>query len=594
MSLDGPERPDSSGGSGVARAARERLATRERRAARTIRALLVAALLLLAVALAPSTSWRSALGRVARGLGFSEAYSSEATVTVSLGSPVAGAEAGRLVAVEATAFADRGIARLTVVADGATIASVVPSARPTAWHLRTAWDSVSSGEGTATVAVVAEDVLGGRAERVAEVLLDHTTPVLEFSRDPAEWALSPNGDGAGDELSVLVEASEPVVLSATVSDGAYRAQLASVSVPRRTVRLVWDGRLSTRPGASAASDGRYPLTLDVRDVAGNAYEATYTVAVDRVAPVATAPKLLTRDFWPAKRQRARLTVSAHDDGGAVVVGVAMANQAGHVVRRTRPAAVEGGQVTATWDGRYAGGRVVPPGEYETTVTVSDPAGNRLELPGGTVVVHDVRKPITIFAVRTTEPVVALTFDDLYIASRANSVLDILKRHGVKATFFAVGQAARANPALMRRVVAEGHALGNHSLSHPVMTRLSGPAQRSELRAAEALISRGSGHTTMPLFRPPYGATNAALARSAAQTGYPFIFMWDVDTMDWANPGVSSIVRSVERGAGPGSIVLMHAGPPQTPVALPAILKDLEAKGLRPVTLPELLWIAGYR
>lgn len=597
MSLDGgpPGRPEARRGSDAVSIEDRKSGRRRMKLSRTVRALITAALLLLVVVLAPSTPWRGVGGGARPGDGaFSAAFSVEPTVSVSIGSPVHGGTVGRFVALEATAVADRGLERLAVMADGVTLVDVKPASRPTGWRLSTIWDSGASGEGTASVTVVAEDAAGARREQRVDVSVDHTAPKITFSEEPESWALSPNGDGSRDRLSVMITASEPVDLSVVVRDGAYARELVSTTVPRRVARVSWDGRLSSRPDAGPAADGLYPMVVQASDLAGNSHEATHAVAIDRVPPSAASAKVLGGSVRPAKRERARFSIQATDDGGLVVVGVKVANEAGRVVRRTRPAPVTGGSVTAVWDGRYENGRVVPPGVYETTVSVSDPAGNEVELAGGTIRVHAVRKPTTIFAVRTTEPVVALTFDDLYDAKRTNQILDILARYEAKATFFAVGRAAKVNPALMRRIVAEGHALGNHSESHPVMTRLGAAAQRVELQRAEKSIRRAAGRTTAPLFRPPYGATNASVARAAARTEHPYVFLWDVDTLDWASPGVARIISGVKRGAGPGSIVLMHGGPPQTPKALPTILRDLKEKGLEPVTLPELLWIGGYR
>lgn len=208
-------------------------------------------------------------------------------------------------------------------------------------------------------------------------------------------------------------------------------------------------------------------------------------------------------------------------------------------------------------------------------------------------VKPTRRPGIIFRVSTTKRVVALTFDDLYSAPRTQQILEILRRYGVKATFFPTGSAARSNPALMRAIVRDGHTIANHSYNHPVMPGLSWSRKRGEIVACERAVKAATRHTTRPYFRPPYGATNASVQSAAAAAGHPYVILWDVDTRDWASPGVGSIVGSVKRGARPGSIVLMHGGPPQTPSALPSILSHLKSRGLKMVTLPELLAAGGY-
>ncbi len=163
--------------------------------------------------------------------------------------------------------------------------------------------------------------------------------------------------------------------------------------------------------------------------------------------------------------------------------------------------------------------------------------------------------------------VALTFDDGPSPKWTPQVLDTLKANRVHATFFMTGANARAYPSLVRRVVAEGHTIGNHSYSHPKMTSLSSTGQASQMDSATKWISAAiSGGYKPCFFRPPYGAYNSSTVSLARARGMSTT-MWSRDTRDWETPLYlsSSFQRSiVSRATSPVSYhpnVLMHDGSP---------------------------------
>ncbi len=177
--------------------------------------------------------------------------------------------------------------------------------------------------------------------------------------------------------------------------------------------------------------------------------------------------------------------------------------------------------------------------------------------------------------------VYLTFDDGPNRAYTPQVLALLKRYNAKATFFMIGSAAKADPALVRRVRAEGHAIGNHTFNHPWLTRLSRAGIAGQLTSTDASI----GRTTC--MRPPGGFVNQTVKRVAASQGKSVV-LWSVDTNDWRRPGSSSILRSVTTGARAGNIILMHdgGGPrTQTVAALSSALARLSAQGYRFAPLP---------
>ncbi|WP_328807728.1 polysaccharide deacetylase family protein [Nonomuraea antri] len=181
--------------------------------------------------------------------------------------------------------------------------------------------------------------------------------------------------------------------------------------------------------------------------------------------------------------------------------------------------------------------------------------------------------------------VALTFDDGPNEQTAR-LLDILSRRDVKATFFVLGQMVAADPGgrLTRRIVEDGHELGNHSWSHPTLTGLSQEALHRELKGTGDLVEKITG-VRMRLMRPPYGATNDAVAEASRQQGMAQI-LWTVDTLDWLNRSAGVVAQ---RGgeAKPGSIVLLHDIHASSVDAVPAMLDTLARKGYTFVTVSEL-------
>lgn len=145
----------------------------------------------------------------------------------------------------------------------------------------------------------------------------------------------------------------------------------------------------------------------------------------------------------------------------------------------------------------------------------------------------------------------------------------------------IGSAARANPALVARVRSAGHAIGNHTFSHPWLSRLPASKIRSELRRTDAVL----GRTTC--MRPPGGFVNGTV-RAVARSEGKSVQLWTVDTNDWRRPGASTIGRRAVGGARTGSVVLMHdgGGPRrQTVAALATTLARLSAQGYRFERLP---------
>ena len=184
--------------------------------------------------------------------------------------------------------------------------------------------------------------------------------------------------------------------------------------------------------------------------------------------------------------------------------------------------------------------------------------------------------------------VALTFDDGPVPGMTDRILDVLKAKQAPATFFVIGKLARSHPQLLRRIAAEGHLIGNHTWGHP-SHRLTYEAYLNELDSTCGAVQAQTGVVTV-LFRPPNGYRPQALTAAAAARGYALI-TWSVDPRDWSRTSSGTIVRRVLGNARPGAIVLLHDGARYrmtTVQAVPLIIDGLRGKGLRIVSLAELL------
>jgi len=194
--------------------------------------------------------------------------------------------------------------------------------------------------------------------------------------------------------------------------------------------------------------------------------------------------------------------------------------------------------------------------------------------------------------------VALTFDMGDRLDPALDILDYLTRNEVPATIFAEGQTATTTPrgrAALQLAAARPDLfdIGNFTWDGPVLTDLDGPAIGDQLNRAEAAISTFANVTTKPWFRPPGGAWDDDVRQAVGSAGWAYLVMWDVDSQDAVatadgGPTAEDLEATIVSRIQGGSIVLLHLGGWNTRDALPAILDGLDAKGLEPVTLSELL------
>lgn len=176
--------------------------------------------------------------------------------------------------------------------------------------------------------------------------------------------------------------------------------------------------------------------------------------------------------------------------------------------------------------------------------------------------------------------VALTFDD-GPSFYTEGLLDTLKEHNVKATFFVLGTQVRIQSETVQRMFQEGHQIGNHTWDHPNLTKMGDAQIREQLQLADDLISQIIGMPT-PFMRPPYGAYND---RVLAASGLPIIF-WSVDPLDWKDRDAATVASRII-DAPVGAIILAHDIHKSTVAAVPAIIAALKSRGIHFVTVTKL-------
>ena len=197
--------------------------------------------------------------------------------------------------------------------------------------------------------------------------------------------------------------------------------------------------------------------------------------------------------------------------------------------------------------------------------------------------------------RTSEHVVALTFDDGPCHPYTEQLLGILDREGIRATFFQVGNNVRREPNLAAEVASQ-HVVGNHTFTHPHLTWSRTSKVRDELERGQEAIHDATG-TIPTIFRVPHGWYGPQVISTADELGLRCIG-WSVMAWDWNRPPSEVIRHRILRGVRPGGITLLHDGQDtdaypeadrsRTIAAVPHIVRSLKESGYRFLTLPELM------
>jgi polysaccharide deacetylase family sporulation protein PdaB len=212
----------------------------------------------------------------------------------------------------------------------------------------------------------------------------------------------------------------------------------------------------------------------------------------------------------------------------------------------------------------------------------------------TVTNLSTKNDLPIYSVNLEEPKVSLSFDAAWTNEDMSKILEILDRCKVKATFFMTGEWVEKYPKDVKAIAAAGHDLGNHSENHKQMSDLPKKECEEEIMMAHNRVKELTG-IEMKLFRAPYGDYNNKIVGTARECGY-FTIQWNVDSLDWKDYGVDSILdRTVDnRKLGNGSILLFHVGTKYTAEALEKIIVGLQQKGYEIVPVSKLIYTGDYK
>ena len=180
--------------------------------------------------------------------------------------------------------------------------------------------------------------------------------------------------------------------------------------------------------------------------------------------------------------------------------------------------------------------------------------------------------------------IALSFDDGPRAETTPKVLEILKKYNAHATFYIVGSHVEGNESIVKQIVAEGHELGDHSYSHPLLTKKSADEVYQEVHKTSDLIAKASGGLRPMSLRPPYGGFDKMVSEQAGIA----IVNWSIDSLDWKYRDAAKTIEHIKENAHNGGILLMHDIHEESVEALPAVIEYLQAEGYELVTVTELM------
>lgn len=421
------------------------------------------------------------------------------------------------------------------------------------------------------VALVRAVAIGGATE-VVEVVIDNEPPKLRLQLPNIVKATAP--------LLGSVLADEPITVTATTGTGGGGISAIVEGSAAKRLTLRW----SRASAAAGRRDGHYWIAVRAVDQAGNEAGATARLTIDTTAPVATDHQVAA--FGRGRGGVVRFHV--RDKNRLQTVDLRVRPVSGERVERVRRLAPKRGLIRLAWRSE----RALPPGAYEVEVLVSDAAGNSTTARRRMLVRYPVQAAL-VSRVRTRHRQVALTFDDCYDGKAWDAILDVLRRHRVKAAFFCPGNAVLAHPRAARRTLEAGHVIGSHGWDHANFWTLPFASALTRLRRDDDVWWRKYKASATPYFRPPYGAYSSTTLAAAGAAGYTDVVLWDIDPLDWTRPGPHTITQRVLAEARAGSIVLLHTLP-QTAAALPKLISRLRHRGLEPVGLDNLINASNAR
>ena len=204
---------------------------------------------------------------------------------------------------------------------------------------------------------------------------------------------------------------------------------------------------------------------------------------------------------------------------------------------------------------------------------------------------NVDRLLPIYCVDTEEKKVALTINCAWENKDIDKILNCLKEYNVKVTFFVVGDFAKKYPESVKAIYDAGHEIGNHSFTHPHVNNLSLEDNVKQINDCNDLIKQITGASPM-LYRAPYGEYNDTVIKASKQANM-YAIQWNVDSLDYTDLSKEDMWKRIEKGAGPGSIILMHSGTKNTADALGYIIGNLQNMKYDIVKVSDLIYKDNY-
>ena len=197
------------------------------------------------------------------------------------------------------------------------------------------------------------------------------------------------------------------------------------------------------------------------------------------------------------------------------------------------------------------------------------------------------RELPVYGVGRCDDRIALTIDAAWDADKTPFILDTLDKYSVKATFFLCGVWVKQYPDYVKEIARRGHEIGNHSLTHPHMSRMDSIAIQKELSDLDDMLQELTGKRST-LFRPPFGEYNDTVVKAAREAGYEVI-QWSRDTVDWKKDrSAQTILDGVLKKLQSGDIILCHNNGYKIETYLPVLIETAQQKGFSFVTVSELL------
>jgi peptidoglycan/xylan/chitin deacetylase (PgdA/CDA1 family) len=343
-------------------------------------------------------------------------------------------------------------------------------------------------------------------------------------------------------------------------------------------------RVHVRGPVDHTGDGMH--TVEARPLGGGDVAATVKVGIDT-----TPPEVTTAKVSPART----------DGTGTIELSFAAPAQDGVAVEWAvvdvldKPVGEQGaprppsGAVSVSWTIPSPDGETLGPGTYWLRVRAQDEAGNVTEERAALACVHPVKaRVITDLPAAGNE--VALTFDG-GSGYAWRSQMNELYSHDALGTWFCTGVSVDKYPDMAQLAVEQHQTIGNHSYDHPDFSTISYEEQVSQLKRNSRAWWEACTAVPQPFFRPPYGSRTATTVKAAGDAGYRYVVMWNGDAGDWTGLSARRVAANALAAAKPGAIIVFHTQW-NSDAALPAILKGLEKKGLKAVSLAQLCADAG--